>query len=154
MSLEQLFITVSDYFAWACKNSTREVLTDEEMSKFSMNHFYYLESIYQLGTPTFSELSQKLSVTKPAVTTMVNKLEKQGYVAKTQSEQDKRVFYIHLTPKGQKIFTATQDIYQKFVGELKKHLSKEEIIQLESITLKITEIFQMGKNHSKNKEEN
>ena len=59
-----------------------EAFAQEEFSELSMRQLLYLETITQLGSPTFSELAQKLEVTKPSVTALVQRLIKMGYVKK------------------------------------------------------------------------
>lgn len=48
---------------------------------------------------TISELADYMRLSRPAVTQKVNELVKKGLVIKTQSEQDKRVFYLSLSDK-------------------------------------------------------
>lgn len=48
---------------------------------------------------TISELADYMRLSRPAVTQKVNELVKKGLVIKTQSEKDKRVFYLSLSDK-------------------------------------------------------
>lgn len=48
---------------------------------------------------TISDLADYMRLSRPAVTQKVNELVKKGLVIKTQSEQDKRVFYLSLSDK-------------------------------------------------------
>lgn len=54
--------------------------------------------IDQLEGCTLSRLAEALHISRAAATLKVNELEKQGAVIKHQSETDKRVFYVKLTP--------------------------------------------------------
>lgn len=46
------------------------------------------------------ELSYLLGIRRQSLNELLNKLEKGGYIYRTQSEEDKRVMIIHLTEKG------------------------------------------------------
>ncbi len=48
---------------------------------------------------TISELADYMRLSRPAVTQKVNELVKKGLVIKTQSECDKRIFYLSLSDK-------------------------------------------------------
>lgn len=78
----------------------------------------YIDTIHELGEPTFSELSERLSVTKPAVTHMINQLIKRGYVEKKQDPLDKRVYRLRITQKLDEYFAMDinlDDIFYKYI---------------------------------------
>jgi DNA-binding MarR family transcriptional regulator len=55
------------------------------------------------------QLARALAVTAPNITTMVDRLEARGLVARRQSESDRRAQVMHTTPKGaQLVRKATQ----------------------------------------------
>ncbi len=43
---------------------------------------------------TSSQIADLLKITRPAVTQKINELVKKGYIIRTQSETDKRIFYL------------------------------------------------------------
>ena len=66
-----------------------EAFEQEGFSDLSMRQMIYLDAITQLKRPTFSELADKLAITKPSVTAIVKKLTEMGYVKKVQSNVEK-----------------------------------------------------------------
>jgi len=50
-----------------------------------------------------SELRQKLHITAPTVTGIVDRLEKSGYVSRMPDPNDRRAIHVDLTPKGRAI---------------------------------------------------
>lgn len=64
----------------------------------SYNSLLYLDLISDMERCTVSALAEALHVTKAAVTMRVNELIRRGLVVKTQSETDRRVNYLSLTP--------------------------------------------------------
>ena len=69
----------------------------------------------------------------PAMTGILDRLEKDGFVTRTRCEKDGRVVYVDLTTKArnvlQKIDGPLTDLYSKCLG----HLSRAELEQLSSL---------------------
>lgn len=83
---------IANYFWKESINNISNTLSDAQISNFNMNDYYYLTSIYQLGTPQLGELAAKLNLTKPAISALVKRLEKNELIVKTQSKEDKRIY--------------------------------------------------------------
>lgn len=73
------------------------------MSKLQLNQLHYLKIIDRSVDITFGQFAEMLSITKPSVTEIVNKLMQLDCVEKKRCHQDKRIFYIKLTEKGRNI---------------------------------------------------
>ncbi len=67
-----------------------------------MREVHFLVEINMDHGLTMSELADRLNVTRGAVTQMVIKLEKKGYVIRTKGIEDKRMTTLTLTEKGKK----------------------------------------------------
>ncbi|REK76879.1 MarR family winged helix-turn-helix transcriptional regulator [Paenibacillus paeoniae] len=63
------------------------------------NSLLYLDLISYKEDCTVSYLADALHISKSAVTIKVNELIKQGFLTKTQSEKDRRVYYLSITPE-------------------------------------------------------
>lgn len=59
-----------------------------------------LQAIRDLGAVAISRLSTEVSLSQATVTTILDRLEKRGYVSRQRSEQDKRVVHALLTDAG------------------------------------------------------
>jgi MarR family transcriptional regulator, organic hydroperoxide resistance regulator len=55
------------------------------------------------GPVSLSQLSERLAATNSTVTGIVDRMEQSGLVVRAQSQQDRRVWQIHLTAKGQEL---------------------------------------------------
>ena len=119
-----------------CVNNLNKNLTEEETSKFSNNDYYYLLVIKSLGRPKLSELANELSLTKPAVTAIVRKLEKIALVKKVQSNEDKRVYYLELTNKGNNILNGDQEVYEWVIKNIQDIVKNEDELRLVSGIIK------------------
>ena len=134
--LQKVFENIYYYLEEELSKKSLTLIDYEDLSKISVNHLDYLEAILHLGRPTLSELADKLGYTKPSVTIMVNKLIKQGFVNKVQCNEDKRVYYIEFTKKGEDIVQIQLVNYQEFAAKLTKVLTKNEVELLEQILSK------------------
>ncbi|WP_066638865.1 MarR family transcriptional regulator [Desulfolucanica intricata] len=62
-----------------------------------------LKIIYYKGSSTPSEIAHEMGVTSGAVTSLTNRLFKQGYIVRERSEEDRRLVIIKLTTEGEKV---------------------------------------------------
>ncbi len=49
---------------------------------------------------TSSYIADLLKISRPAVTQKINELAKKGYIIRTQSETDKRIYYLSINPES------------------------------------------------------
>ena len=69
----------------------------------SYNSLLYINVMEQMEECTVSKMADVLKITKSAVTLKINELVKQGVVGKKQSEKDKRVYFLELSPHMEQI---------------------------------------------------
>jgi DNA-binding MarR family transcriptional regulator len=108
-----------------CIRNLNEHLSESETVKFSNNDYYYLLVINSLQRPNFTQISESLSLTKPAVSAIIRKLSNMELVYKVQSKEDKRVFYVELSDKGKQILNGDREIY-KWVTDSITDIAKDE----------------------------
>lgn len=82
---------------------------------------------------TMSELSRMLLVSNGNATTVVDRLEKDGLVRRTQSDQDRRTVYVALTPEGLASFEGLASDHEREVDRLFAGLSETDLDQLTDI---------------------
>lgn len=98
-----------------------------ELQDFSFSYFRYIEAVNMLEKPTFVELTMKMGLSKPTVTIMVNKLIDKGFIQKTKSPEDGRIYYLSLTAKGKEIIDSYNDIYKKYTEQIADRFNKKEM---------------------------
>ncbi len=107
-----------------------EVVGEFERSGLTARQADHLEAVRALGNPNLVELAGKLGLSKPSITAIVEKLSEKGFVKKTQSDEDRRSFHLHLTAKGEKVARRHDEIHVRIADMLSKGLSKEELDHL------------------------
>ncbi len=91
------------------------------------NSLLYLDIISYTPNCTASYLANVLNISKPAVTVKINELIKQGLIVKTQSEKDKRVYYLNINQEFAHIYEAYDKSMCRAIDDVKEEYTKEEI---------------------------
>ncbi len=87
---------------------------NREFHKLSYHDVLYLNIIdCHPNKYTTSQIADLLKITRPAVTQRINDLVKKGYIVRTQSETDKRIFYLSVNEDSDYYDDLTEeDIFQ------------------------------------------
>ena len=75
---------------------------------------YVLGELVRSGEMTMSALSQKLQVTKGNLSSLCNRMERQGLVQRKRSEKDERVVYIDVTRSSRELIERTWQEHDRF----------------------------------------
>ena len=123
-----------------CTNSLLARLAERHtIGDLTWSQFAVLEALYHLGHMTQSEISSKVLKSGSNMTTVIDNLERDGFVRRERDANDRRVIHVHLTEAGRgkikavlpvhiaalveefKVLTASE---QEMLGELCKKLGK------------------------------
>lgn len=85
-----------------------------------------IEIIVSLHNPTLSELSEKLGISRPSTTVMVDRLAEKGFLNKVKADHDRRSAHVHLTEKGIQASELHQAVHIQFASLLTKDLTESE----------------------------
>lgn len=96
--LEQVFHEIYDKFKLNFYRSIFSSFATRE-SSLTASEAFCTEVVKGLNKPTINELGDFLHISQPNTAYKVNNLVKKGYLTKTQSLADKRVFYLDVTEK-------------------------------------------------------
>lgn len=121
------------------------IAVSEKLSEISTSQLYYLKAIDKLGSPALGELTRKLDYSKSSVTIGVQRLCEKGLANKIQSEEDKRVYHVSLTPRGQGLLAAYKNIYSDYARSLAAILEPSEIDILIELFSKIIDATDLAK---------
>ena len=123
-----------------CTNSVLAVLSARQTtSDLTASQFAVLEAFYHLGSMTQGEISSKVLKSTSNLTTVIDNLERDGYIRRESDKNDRRVIHVHLTEAGTgkveavlpnhvgalvEIFSVLSPSEQETLGELCKKLGK------------------------------
>jgi DNA-binding MarR family transcriptional regulator len=124
----------------ACENIVEHELRTRLREQFEVTlpQFDALAELERAGRPlTMSELSQELMVSNGNITGVVDRLVRDGFVARSPSPTDRRVQYIELTPTGAERFAAIARAHEDWVAALLGGLSPRETEQMTRLLKKM-----------------
>ncbi len=76
---------------------------------------------------TSSQIADLLKITRPSVTEKINQLCKKGYVIRTQSETDKRLYYLSINPNGPKDYETTAEYEDELEHDILTKFGEEKV---------------------------
>jgi DNA-binding MarR family transcriptional regulator len=142
--MEKLLIEFINTLDLSLKKLQAEVGDGYGISKLTIHQFQYIDAIHELGEPTITEIADRLNITKASVTTGINKLISVGYVIKTQSNEDKRVFHVSLTDASNRLIKAKYQALKEYGEFIVAALSKDEARQFKATLNKLVILFKQA----------
>lgn len=97
-----------------------ERFSGESVRESGLTHAQF-DIIATLGNTrgmTYKELGERTLITKGTLTGVIERLEQKGLVARERSSDDKRSFFVRLTPCGEGVF---REVFPKVIAQ-GKHL--------------------------------
>ena len=137
MEFIHLLIRINEIFHGYITQYKEEFIGKSDYSDVTVNQLIYLEAIFQLGSPTVSRLADHLRISKASASIGVAKLINSRLVEKTQSADDSRVHYVHLSGEGKKLIEAEVKAMAAFAERIQGRLSDDEVRQLVRIFQKV-----------------
>ena len=95
---------------------------------------------------TMTELSKYLVVSNGNITGVVDRLEREDYLTRIRSDEDRRVQYIELTSQGKKRFKKIAIDHEKWVSDIFADLSQDQISELISLLKTTKDSIKQQKN--------
>jgi MarR family 2-MHQ and catechol resistance regulon transcriptional repressor len=84
-----------------CTNSVLARLAERNTTMdLTPSQFAVLEALYHLGPMTQGEVSKKLLKSGSNMTTVIDNLERDGFIRRERDGKDRRVIHVHLTKAG------------------------------------------------------
>lgn len=118
---------INDFYYRMALCELRMMNGGDSFEGLSYNSILYVNVIALTEQCTASKLAEALGITKSAVTLKVNELARQGVIVRTQSEEDKRVYYLSLSPAMEKACGLYDEVFGEINVKLKEHYSEEEL---------------------------
>ncbi len=95
-------------------------------ARLSFPQFALLSQLVDRGTVSMTEISEKLHITKPAVTSLADRLEKGKFLKRLAHPTDRRVSLLEIQPKGERVVRKTQVQASNFLLETLDQLNASE----------------------------
>ena len=90
-----------------------------------------LSQLVRFGRISMTEASEKLYISKPALTNLVKRMEKQHLLKKHSHPKDQRSYLLEVLPRGKKITLTAQNDILKFILTALASLPEQEKVIIE-----------------------
>ncbi|HOW58395.1 MAG TPA: MarR family transcriptional regulator [Candidatus Omnitrophota bacterium] len=87
---------------------TRLYTTILNRVNLTLPQYALLNQLEHLGPISMTEISEKLRITKPAVTNLVDRLETKRFLRRSPHPNDRRIILLEILSKGKKILAEIQ----------------------------------------------
>jgi DNA-binding MarR family transcriptional regulator len=114
-----------------------EAIVQSDFDDLTQQQFQYFKVIVKMKNPTLTELARELSLTKPTVTVLVNRLTEKGYIKRVHSDEDRRVMHLHIDKKGTKLGALRKIAHERMSEIIRAGLSETETGILTELLKKI-----------------
>lgn len=105
---------------------------DREASLTTVETFC-MEIIYALKRPTVSEFAEFANLSSANAADKVNNLIRKGYLNKVQSEEDKRIYYLEVTPKYIDYYNISYQYLKVVMDRVSQKFTPDELKTMEKI---------------------
>ena len=102
----------------------------------SIPHFEIMKTLQEDGIRHIAEIGEKLSIPKPQMTHLIERLVGQGIVERQAVETDRRIINIALTPRGRRMIEEHDCMVKESINVKLSCLSDKELQEL-SASLRI-----------------
>ena len=102
---------------------------------------YILKTMMQMGETTIGQLAERVNLSKPTVTDILNRLEKHKLVRRVRSITDKRCVHVTVTDLAREKLISSPPLLQEAFAQQFNWLKKWEQFQLISSLHKIAEMM-------------
>ena len=109
----------------------RQMLTDYGIKELNPGQGRILFALWQKDDIPIHELSKKTQLTKSSLTTMLDRLEKAGYLRLEDDKNDKRITKVILSEKSKKLQNNYVIVSKKMTEVFYVTLNEKEIDQFE-----------------------
>lgn len=110
-------------------------------------HFHVLQTLAQApdGRLRLQELADAVRHSQSGTTRLVDRMVREGLIARHLCESDRRVTWALLTEKGTDAYAQAFPIWEAFLGDhLRKGLTSDEAEVLKSLLLKLQKTLEPG----------
>lgn len=113
------------------------LLSDYPDINITIDQWVIIQILDTSGAMHQMDLAEESFKDAPTITRIIDKLEKKGYVLRTQDETDRRKFIIEITESGNQLVAIVNPLVSEFRSKIYGELTSHELAKLESTMLQI-----------------
>ncbi|UFJ40318.1 MarR family transcriptional regulator [Brevibacillus humidisoli] len=115
-----------------------------ELRQLGLTHPQWaaLGQLYYRPGMTHSQLEDALMIEAPSVTSLINGMEKKGWVKRRQHPEDARIKQIFITEAGKKVIEPALRLGEAGEEQLRQVIPAEELEQVKKTLRKIVQLYE------------
>lgn len=114
----------------ALQTLKKNIETDSVISDITKPQMFLLYAIDQYGQCKLTQLADMLDVKPSAITVMIDRVEKPGYVQRTHDPLDRRSIFVEVTDLGKQVLTKAIQERNAILKQYLGRLDRDEILLL------------------------
>ncbi|MEG0020599.1 MAG: MarR family transcriptional regulator [Oscillospiraceae bacterium] len=102
---------------------------------------YYINTNQDI---TQKQLADKMSLKEPTVVRLLDRIQAIGWITRINSEDDKRLKILKLTPSGEKVETEMLSVAEKFRNDATRDIPQQELTTYNAVLRKMLDNIKNG----------
>ncbi len=142
--MEEAYITINNVLVnlineiWELEE---KAIITEEFGDLTNNDMHVIEAVGTGDGKNMSSIARKLNITVGSLTTAMNSLVNKKYVERHRSEEDRRVVFVKLSPKGVRAYRHHEDYHRQMTQAVVDKLDEKEMPVLLKTLDALSEFF-------------
>ncbi len=120
---------------------TKMLPTLKEAENMKTMEFYIFMYVGMKSPKKMSELAEVFSIAKSNVTSLIDGMERKGYLDRVREGKDRRVVKVKLTEKGKRMFDLTVKNFVKVIENAMKEIPDEDLEVISEGFMRMVKIF-------------
>jgi len=116
----------------------KDLMDDEITTKQGV----LLELVHKHGSLNISEIAEAMEITSSAVSQIVSKLEKEGYIKREINPSNRREIFVEMDEKGIEHFKRCEEVERSIINRFYSKLDWDEIVVLRKLSLKFKKVIE------------
>ena len=133
--INEALVNVFNNVVWIEEASLRE----SKFNDITIKDMHTIAAISMYETRTASQVAEMVHLTPSAMTSVIDKLVKKGYVERHRDDNDRRVVHLALTHNGRTVFRAHVAFHRGMAHSLFDSLSDDETEAVKKAVLNLQE---------------
>jgi DNA-binding MarR family transcriptional regulator len=111
---------------------------------FLLHRIFHLAENAEENNPgaKITDLSKAVQMSRPAISQMLNSLEKKGYIERIMAKSDRRVVYVKLTETGSEQLAKNQQQFHFLFNQIVEELGSQDTAELVRLVYKLNTIIE------------
>ncbi|MDD2200380.1 MAG: MarR family transcriptional regulator [Bacteroidales bacterium] len=99
---------------------------ESNLKNLTSRQLYCIELIKNMQNPSLTELAEKMNIAKASISVMIERLEKNSFIYKVISDNDRRTAHVHLTKEGEKAALLHTELHKRIAKLLTEEMTESE----------------------------